>query len=260
MRDFKYVQIDNQVCQWLQEARAIVLRELNSRLTVETKSGRKDLVTNVDKQVEQFLTNKIKTKYPESHILGEEGFGDKVDKTTEGIIWIVDPIDGTMNFVKQRNNFAIMIGVYRDQEPILGYILNVVTGELLHGGPLTGVQLNQTEITEIEDQGLMDGLIGLSGPLLVHNEYNMQEIGSSALGMRIYGSAGLEIMAVIKGELVGYISYLRPWDFGAGKILAECCGLSFTMVDGQPLNMLSSGVVLIATKRAHSDILTIVSQ
>lgn len=260
MENFKYVQIDNQVCEWLAEARSIVLAELNSRLTVETKSGRKDLVTNVDKQVEQFLTGKIKTAYPQSHILGEEGFGDQIDENTQGIIWIVDPIDGTMNFVKQRNNFAIMIGVYKDREPILGYILNVVTGELLHGGPLTGIQLNQNKIEKIEDQGLADGLIGLSGPLLVHNEYNMQTIGDSALGMRIYGSAGLEIMSVIKGELIGYISYLHPWDFGAGKILAECCGLSFTMVDGKPLNMLSSGVVLIATKRAHSDILTIVSQ
>lgn len=260
MSDIKYTLIDEQVCQWLAEAREIILSEINNRLTVETKNGRKDLVTNVDKQVEQFLTQKIKTNYPQSHILGEEGFGDIVGEQTDGIIWIVDPIDGTMNFVKQKNNFAVMIGIYKDQQPILGYILNVISGELIHGGPTIGLYSNENQLSAISDQGLADGLIGLSGPLLVHNDYHMREIGDTALGMRIYGSAGLEIMSVIKGELIGYISYLKPWDFGAGKILAECCGLSFTMVDGQPLNMLSSGVVLIATKRAHGDILTIVSQ
>ena len=88
----------------------------------------------------------------------------------------------------------------------------------------------------------------------------MVDIAQQSLGMRIYGSAGIDIISVLRGELVGYISYLKPWDFGAGRILCETAGLKMTTIDGQRLDVLSSTPVLLATRNAHQDILTIVSQ
>lgn len=110
--------IDKTVRGWLSESRDNVLRKIDTRLTVDTKTSRKDLVTNVDKQNEKFLVGKIREFDPDSKILGEEGFGDQVH-STKGRIWIIDPIDGTMNFVKQRNNFAIMIALYEDAKGFL---------------------------------------------------------------------------------------------------------------------------------------------
>lgn len=251
--------MDQQIKTWLKEDRQLILNELNSQLTVHTKNSRKDLVTNVDKQSEQFLVNKIRSLGPNNRILGEEGLGDSV-KDTAGRVWIVDPIDGTMNFVKQHEHFAVMIGLYDDGQPVLGYILDVMKNQLISGGPQIGITENGNPISAPDNTGLRDGLIGLSGPLLIRNDHQMLTIGEEALGVRIYGSAGIDILAVLTGELIGYISYLRPWDFGAGKVLADTLGLSFTTIDGQPLGMLSSGIVLIATKSAHKDILTIVSQ
>ena len=71
----------------------------------------------------------------------------------------------------------------------------------------------------------------------------------------MYGSAGIEYVATINGELSGYISYLRPWDFGAGKVLAETLGLVVKSIDGTQLDMLSSTVVLVATQRASQEVI-----
>ncbi|KRM01055.1 inositol monophosphatase family protein [Lentilactobacillus farraginis] len=251
--------IDKTVKGWLRESRDNVLRSIDTRLTVNTKSSRRDLVTNIDKQNEKFIVSKIREFEPDAKILGEEGFGDRVD-STQGRVWIVDPIDGTMNFVKQRNHFAIMIALYQDGIGELGYILDVIGNHLLSGGPKLGVFDNGHPLDKVADTALKDGLIGLSGPMVLNNDFNMVEIAEKSLGMRIYGSAGIDIISVLRGELVGYISYLKPWDFGAGKILAEAVGLKITTIDGKQLGMLSSTAVLLATRNAHRDVLTIVGK
>lgn len=252
-------EIDKTVKGWLRESRDNVLRNIDTRLTVSTKTSRRDLVTNIDKQNEKFIVSKIREFEPHARILGEEGFGDKVD-STKGRVWIVDPIDGTMNFVKQRNHFAIMIALYNDGIGELGYILDVIGNRLLSGGPKIGVFDNGQPLTPVADTSLKDGLIGLSGPMVLNNEFNMVDIAEKSLGMRIYGSAGIDIISVLRGELVGYISYLKPWDFGAGKILCESAGLKMTTIDGKQLGMLSSTAVLLATRNAHRDVLTIVGK
>lgn len=252
-------QIDKVVKGWLRESRDNVLRKIDTRLTVNTKTSRRDLVTNIDKENEKFLVAKIREFEPEAKILGEEGFGDKIE-STKGRVWIVDPIDGTMNFVKQRNHFAIMIALYQDGQGELGYVLDVIGNRLLSGGPQLGVFDNGVALAPVEDTPLANGLIGLSGPMVLNNDFNMVDIAEKSLGMRIYGSAGIDIISVLRGELVGYISYLKPWDFGAGKILVETVGLKMTTIDGQPLGMLSSTAVLLATRNAHRDILTIVNK
>ncbi|WP_268913820.1 inositol monophosphatase family protein [Lentilactobacillus sp. SPB1-3] len=244
---------------WLLEARDDVLRQIDSRLKVDTKSSRSDLVTNIDRSNEKFIVNKIREFDPDAKILGEEGFGDKVTDT-KGRIWIVDPIDGTMNFVKQRNHFAMMLSLYINGQGVLGFIMDVMNNELVYGGPDLGVFINTRQMVTVNDSKLQDGLIGLSGPMVVHDDFNMQEIANTSLGMRVYGSAGIDMIAVLKGELVGYISYLKPWDFGAGRILAETIGLKITTIDGRQLGVLSSEPVLLATENAHHDILTIVKK
>ncbi|GAY74109.1 inositol monophosphatase family protein [Lentilactobacillus kosonis] len=244
---------------WLMEARDNVLRQIDSRLKVATKSSRSDLVTNIDRSNEQFIVNKIREFDSKAKILGEEGFGDQVTNS-DGRVWIVDPIDGTMNFVKQRNHFAMMISLYINGDGVLGFIMDVMNNELLYGGPDFGVFLNSNQMTKANNLKLKDGLIGLSGPMVIHNDFNMQEIANTSLGMRVYGSAGIDMIAVLKGELVGYISYLKPWDFGAGRILAETIGLKITTIDGHQLGVLSSEPVLLATENAHHDILTIVKK
>ncbi|AYE58046.1 fructose 1,6-bisphosphatase [Lactiplantibacillus plantarum] len=241
----------------MQTARAQVLAKMGTHLTVAEKTSRRDLVTNVDHSNEDFLVRQIRALDPVAKILAEEGTGDQVTDMN-GHVWIVDPIDGTMNFVHQRNNFAMMVGLYVDGKPTLGYIFDVMANKLYAGGPEVGVTLNGELLTAPADVDLSAGLFGASAPLLIQDRFNMQTIIAKSLGPRIMGSAGIQISQVLAGELVGYLSYLRPWDFAAGRVLAESLGLVVSRVDGNPVNMLSSGAVLIATKRAQRSILAIV--
>ncbi|MBW1621293.1 inositol monophosphatase family protein [Lactiplantibacillus plantarum] len=241
----------------MQTARAQVLAKMGTHLTVAEKTSRRDLVTNVDHSNEDFLVRQIRALDPVAKILAEEGTGDQVTDMN-GHVWIVDPIDGTINFVHQRNHFAMMVGLYVDGKPTLGYIFDVMANKLYAGGPEVGVTLNGELLAAPADVDLNAGLFGASAPLLIQDRFNMQTIIAKSLGPRIMGSAGIQISQVLAGELVGYLSYLRPWDFAAGRVLAESLGLVVSRVDGNPVNMLSSGAVLIATKRAQRSILAIV--
>lgn len=241
----------------MQTARAQVLAKMGTHLTVAEKTSRRDLVTNVDHSNEDFLVRQIRALDPVAKILAEEGTGDQVTDMN-GHVWIVDPIDGTMNFVHQRNHFAMMVGLYVDGKPTLGYIFDVMANKLYAGGPEVGVTLNGELLAAPADVDLSAGLFGASAPLLIQDRFNMQTIIAKSLGPRIMGSAGIQISQVLAGELVGYLSYLRPWDFAAGRVLAESLGLVVSRVDGNRVNMLSSGAVLIATKRAQRSILAIV--
>lgn len=241
----------------MRAARNRVLEKMGTQLTVAEKTSRRDLVTNVDRSNEDFLVHAIRKLDPAARILAEEGRGDQVTSMT-GHVWIVDPIDGTMNFVHQRNHFAMMVGYYEDGTPTLGYIYDVMADKLYAGGPALGVTVNDQVLPAPADLDLADGLFGASAPLLIHDRFNMQRVIATSLGARILGSAGIQISQVLAGELVGYLSYLRPWDFAAGRVLAETLGLVVTQVDGTPVNMLSSGAVLVATKRARHAVLAIV--
>ncbi|WP_404819877.1 inositol monophosphatase family protein [Lactiplantibacillus garii] len=241
----------------MQTARAQVLTKMGTKLTVAEKTSRRDLVTNVDHSNEDFLVQRIRQLDPRAHVLAEEGRGDQVTSMA-GHVWIVDPIDGTMNFVHQRNHFAIMVGYYVDGQPTLGYIYDVMANKLYAGGPAVGVTLNGQPLAAPVDLDLADGLFGASAPLLIHDRFNMQRVIAASLGARILGSAGVQISQVLAGELVGYLSYLRPWDFAAGRVLAETLGLVVSQVDGTPVNMLSSGAVLVATRRTQRAVLAIV--
>ncbi|WP_191981016.1 inositol monophosphatase family protein [Levilactobacillus bambusae] len=257
MNEHQIRRIDHAVCDWMLELRTRILNHFGQRLTVQTKTGRKDLVTNVDKENEKFYVEKIHGFDPQAKILGEEGFGDQVN-SLKGRLWIVDPIDGTMNFVKQHDHFAMMVGVYEDGEPVYGAIMDVMNNVIYHGGPQIGVFANGLAVPEPENLSLSDGLMGMSASLVVNDVSHMQAIEHAASGMRIYGSAGLDIIAVLAGENVGYISYLKPWDIAAGRALLEPLGLVVSTIDGNALDMLSSNLVLVATKQAQQDILKIV--
>lgn len=93
--------IDAHAKQWIRDAGEHLMASMKKALIIETKSNAADLVTNMDREIEQFLIGKIKETFPHHNILGEEGYGDEVT-SSDGVVWLIDPIDGTMNFVHQK--------------------------------------------------------------------------------------------------------------------------------------------------------------
>ncbi|HCM88262.1 MULTISPECIES: inositol monophosphatase family protein [Vagococcus] len=244
----------NQVIDWVNEAADQIREKLMLPIEIEEKSSRHDLVTNVDKETETFLVNKIRTFYPEDHILGEEGLGDQL-KDTKGRVWIIDPIDGTLNFVKQQENFCIMIGIFVDNVPILGFIYDVIKDEFAYGGRETGVFVNGKPVEKIKNIGLRDGLIGVNGAMFCHNIFKVREIATEAVGVRMLGCAGLDFLNVIRGKQNGYISNLAPWDFSAGVALSEPLGLKCSKFDGSQYDVLGERqYFIVATEKTYNEI------
>jgi myo-inositol-1(or 4)-monophosphatase len=251
------IELDAQIVNIMKADRQFILDKMAENLAVDEKTNRRDLVTELDRINQARLIQALTEILPSAKILAEETQTTLADSA--GLIWVIDPIDGTMNFVKQQEDFAVMVALYQDGKPLLGYIYDIMRDILLHGGVGIGkVFQNQIEIKKPVDLALTDGLIGLSGPLLIHNFCNFQAIEAKSLGARVLGSAGIEFIRVILGKQVGYISRLKPWDFAAGNALATALELKVGCVDGGPVNVLKSGVVLVATKKAYSAIINIV--
>ncbi|WP_321316000.1 inositol monophosphatase family protein [Ligilactobacillus cholophilus] len=245
--------IDEKIKLLMFEARKMALESFDTKLNIKTKSNRNDLVTNMDKTIEKFYIDNIKENFPNAKIMGEESEKDQL-KNSKDLFFVIDPIDGTMNFVKEKNHFASMIAVYDHQKPILGYIMDMCNGKLYWGGPNIGVFENYKKLEAPRNSKLEDGLLGMGLPMILNDEFNMKEIAKQTSGIRMYGSAGIEFIHVLKGETIGYVSKLHAWDYAAGKILAETLNLTVDAIDGSDINVLSSKIVLVATKSAQAQI------
>lgn len=250
--------IDQAVLDLLDEVRHRTLNRMQASYDIDLKSSYKDLVTTVDKKNDQYISTRLHEIDPGSRVVSEEGFGDEV-ATLTGHVWIVDPIDGTMNFVMQHANFYIMIALYVDGKPTLGYIMDVIDGTVYHGGKKRGVFENNRRLTSPANNGLKDSLVALNSAMILNNAHNLREVAHQSRGLRMYGAAGMELVYVLTGQLGAYLSYLHPWDLAAGRVLAEAMGLVVKAIDAPSIDVLSSNLVLIATKQAADDVLALVN-
>ena len=218
---------DQKVQELLWNVREQTIELMNTPLKVDTKSSANDLVTNVDRQNEQLIRKRLLE---------------------------IDPSARTLNFVKQRDHFAIMVALYCDGEPTLGYIMDVMNKRLYHAWRGHGAYVNEQQLKAPANSSLADSLIAINGWQLIKNQCHQQEIAQRAAGLRMYGSAGIETIHVLNGQLGGYTSRLKPWDIATGRVIAEELSLLVKTIDDQPLNVLSSNTVLVATKKVCQDI------
>lgn len=243
------------VAEWVYEAADHIRSQLHQPLTVEIKESRTDLVTNLDKETEAYFRGKIKSHFPDEKVMGEEGISDEVT-SLEGPVWIIDPIDGTINFVLQRNHFAIMLARYVDGIGQFGMIYNVMTDEYMSAIRDQGIRLNgQTFTPPFQDADLADGLVAVNTVIALKNKFNSQALIEQSMGLRMYGSAALETLAVVKGELIAYISpRLAPWDIAAGAVIAKEAGLKYTCLDGSGFDYFNTNAIILAYPAAHKTI------
>lgn len=246
---------DQLIKEWIYEAAKRSKSSFNQTLNIEEKTSRTDLVTNIDKEIEHYFIEQINIHFSGERILGEEGSGHSFTDL-EGIVWIIDPIDGTLNFVKQKSDFAIMVSVYEDGIGYLGYIYDVMKDELYSAMKNQGAFLNGEQLKTVEDISLREGLIAISHSLMTSEKNEeIRKIGRASSGVRMIGSAGLETTRVASGKLVAYIgASLAPWDIGAGKVIAKELGLMYTQLTGEEIDLLRYNRTLVATPSAHKEI------
>lgn len=230
------------------------------QIDIDSKASANDLVTNIDKEIEQFFVSRIKSDLPDHKIFGEEGFGDDI-QTLDGVIWILDPIDGTMNFVHQKRNFAISLGIYVDGVGMLGYIYDVMRDDLYSATKGEGAYLNDERLPQLEITPLEQAIIGISASWVAPNRYveneKIIELIQHCRGTRSYGSAAIELAYVATGRIDAYISMrLAPWDIAGGMVIAQEVGAVATNLAGQEPHLLGQEPFIVARPGLHQDILT----
>lgn len=241
--------IYNKAKEWVMEAGANIREKINDPLVINTKSNPNDLVTRMDEETEHFFVTNIKKSYPEHFVLSEEGYGDQL-QSLDGTIWIIDPIDGTMNFVHQKRNFAISVGIYHDGVGEIGLIYDVMNDVLYSAKSGEGAYKNNVRIPKLStEKKIEESIVGLNHFWLCENrlidEQVMQEFVKTVRGTRTYGSAALEFAFVAEGIIDGYLTMsLSPWDIAAGIVIVnEVNGVTST-VHGERVNMLDKNSIL----------------
>jgi len=250
----------NQAKQWVLEAGEIIREKIDDPLVIDTKSNANDLVTTMDKETEQFFASKIKKNYPDHLLFGEEGYGDKIE-SLDGTIWIVDPIDGTMNFVHQKRGFAISVGIYHDGVGEIGLIYDVMADVLYHAQKNGGAYKNKQQLEQLSSSlNLQESILGLNHFWLCENslvdEREMQRLVKTVRGTRSTGSAALEMAYVAEGNFDGYLAMrLSPWDIAAGMIIINEVGGVTTDRHGHPINLLERTSLVTCNKEIQHHIL-----
>lgn len=191
-------------------------------LHIEEKTHFDDLVTNLDKATQELLISKIKQSYPNDNILAEEN--DVRHSISNGNVWVIDPIDGTVNFVVQGANFSVMLAYYENGEGQFGLIYDVINDILYSGGGQFDVFSNDKPLSFYQNRPLKRSLVGCNADMFARNYGGIRHFINQTLGVRIYGGAGFSMAQVMSGKLLAYFSYLQPWDYAAAKIMGDKLG------------------------------------
>lgn len=255
-----WLELEKKARVWVYEAAKMIKQSLANPMHIESKSNANDLVTEVDRAIESFFYQKIQAEYPTHYFLGEEGIAEDLDSLT-GTVWIVDPIDGTMNFIHQKYNFAISVGVFHEGQGMIGLIYDVMNDELFHAVRDHGAYINNEAIVPVKERPLHESIIGLNAKWLIEekNPYKnpLKALVRDVRSIRSYGSAAIEIAYVAADRLDGYISVnLSPWDYAAGIVLLEEVGCKASTFRGEPLDFLTPGTVIVGKPQLHKEMVS----
>lgn len=209
-----------------------IYKNASGDLGIEDKGSAVNLVTKYDKMIQDFLFAELEKIVPGCKFLGEEGDDNK--ELTDGYCFIIDPIDGTTNFIKGFQHSAISVGLAKDREMIMGVVLDPDLNNVFYAEKGKGAFLNGKPI-HTSDCSLDKSLV-LFGTCpyeheLAHKTFELTEkIFYKAVEVRRAGSAALDICYVASGKAdLYYEMILRPWDWaGASLILSEAGGKATT--------------------------------
>ena len=196
-------------------------------LQVSTKEPG-DFVTSADKRTEKIIINELQKAHPEYGIVTEEA--GIINKTNKQNRWIIDPIDGTFNFLKGIPQFAISIGYEKDGEIKCGVIFNPIMNEMFLAEKGNGAYLNNSRIRVSNKKRIKDALVVTGGPKQaskikekIFSEY--VNVSNNVSSVRKFGSAALDMAYVACGRFDGYWQReINYWDIAAGLVILKEAG------------------------------------
>lgn len=230
---------------WARKAGQLQMDYFQKNIEISSKGRKIDLVTEVDKKSEEILVNKISTAYPDHSIMAEEGSNKSNDSRYR---WIIDPLDGTVNYVHGFPIFAISISLYKDNQPEYGLVYLPYFDDIYSAQKGKGSYYNDKRIHVNEVYTLKNGIIATGFPYS-HQESNeslelFNKILPEAGGIRRTGAAAFDLCQVASGVFSGFWEIeLNLWDIAAGILLIEEAGGVITDFNGETLRTNSEQVV-----------------
>lgn len=239
----------------------VMLRGLEQRhhLHVEMK-GHSDFVTEIDRQAESVIIDTLLSAYPHHSILAEES-GKKTGK--EPFQWIIDPLDGTTNYLHGHPQFAVSIALKHRNYLEQAVVYNPLTEELFTASRGQGALLNNKRIRVSNIPHLQTALLGTGFPFRETNWLNtyveiFRDLMLKTSGMRRCGSAALDLAYVAAGRLEGFWEFgLKPWDIAAGTLLVLEAGGLVTDMQGNN-EFLDKGDVIAGNLKIHKQLLEVI--
>ena len=216
--------------------------------------GHLDLVTAADREVERFLTAGLSRLFPEDGVFGEEG---SAVAGTSGRTWIIDPIDGTLNFFRGGEHWAVSIGLYREGRPQFGIIHAPALGLMLIGGQGVRPTLNGRPLDPPPALERSSAVVAVSlnpaHPVAERLAVMQFILGDSRMAFRNCGSAAISLVQLAAGQVDGYVALgLSTWDVMGGLPILDALGLEST-VDWSRVE-LSSKLKFASGSRAFLDV------
>ena len=226
-----------------------------------TKKDSRNISTAIDMKIEGGILSGIKSNYPDHKIMSEEGgtIGESQ------YIWIVDPIDGTLNFINQIPFTAISIGLLKEGEPLLGAVYDPLRQELFFAERNGGSWLGENQISVSMKSELLDSSIGLDlyydADKAIENVSNLANLVARVRTQRIIGCSALGMAYVSCGRLDAYYhNHVLPWDVAAGQLLVIEANGTVSQFDGNDFDVLKNHRAIIGSnQRLHGYLVELLS-
>jgi len=222
-----------------------------------------DFVSEVDQLAEQEIIYAIKQAYPDHAILAEESGTHNTREDSDQPVWIIDPLDGTTNFLHGFPQYAISIAMQAEGELQVAVIYDPMRQELYTAMRGNGARLNDRRIRINPNTKLEGSLIGTGFPYYQFSDLDrymaiLKKVITETAGVRRPGSAALDLAYVAAGRLDGFWEFnLQPWDIAAGALLVrEAGGMVSDFDDAQ--GFLDSGNIVCGAPRVHQSLLEII--
>lgn len=247
-----------------EKAGQLIRDAFNKEKCITLKSSPADLVTETDQAVEKHVYEMIKAKFPNHKFIGEETVaetGQKCELTDEPT-WIIDPVDGTTNFVHRVQEVAFSLGVTINKKTMIG-IVNVpvknemFTAQLGQGAFLNGVRLETNTVTEMKNSlGIVEAGSSRDPDIVKAKIENMHSLVTNTHGIRSYGSAAINCCHVAAGRGDFYVEYgIHIWDYVAGALIAQEAGATVIDPEGGELDLLHRRMLCACTSELASQII-----
>lgn len=249
-------QLAVQIQKVVKEAGELLKEAYADRETIFHKEGPANFVTEYDVKIQDFLQERLASLLPEAEFLGEEG--EKEKNGWEGDTFIIDPIDGTTNFIFRYHHSCVSVALARKKELRIGFVYNPYLDEMFWAVRGQGAWLNGRKL-EMKDLSLEQGVAAFGCARYNTGDTDRifamaRKLYDNSLALREGGSAAIDLSWIGDGRNCVYVELLlHPWDFAAAAVIIEEAGGIITQCDGRPVTLDSSCSILAGTPKAWEE-------